>query len=89
MTPPCLAGCADFYQQAFATDPAAKDFLQGAGLDHADAATVHQLGFANRTLGTCLMSTPAGRTFRIRLQTLGVLRQTTGHEHLDGCPYSL
>ena len=80
-----LGWVADFYQQAFASDPAARQFLSSCGLDSAESATAHRLGFANRTLGTCLVANPDGKTLRTRLQTLGVVRQTTGHEHLNGC----
>ena len=31
------------------------------------------------------VETAAGRELKARLQALGVLRQTTGHEHLNGC----
>jgi len=80
-----LAWMADYYHQTFATDVAALDFLKCNACFHADAADVLRLGYANRTLGSALLTTTAGRTLKTRLQTLGVFRQDTGHEHLNGC----
>lgn len=80
-----LTWVADAYHTAFASDPAARQFLAAAGLDRAEAATVHRLGFANRTLGAALAVMPEGRALRVRLQSLGVFRADSGHEHLNGC----
>ncbi len=75
---------AGFYQRTLAGDPAARQFLHGAGLDLAEPAP-HRLGYANRTLGAALAATSAGRKLRARLQSLGVFRADSGHEHLNGC----
>ena len=54
---------------------------------HPEAVNVFRLGYANRTLGYRVppQETAAGRELKARLQALGVLRQETGHEHLNGC----
>jgi DNA primase len=75
----------DFYHAALASDPAARQLLSAAGLNLAEAVTVHRLGFSNRTLGAALAATPEGRALRVRLQSLGVFRADSGHEHLNGC----
>jgi hypothetical protein len=62
-------------------------YLQSRACFHPEAVNVFKLGFANRTLGYRIppQETAAGRELKARLQALGVLRQTTGHEHLNGC----
>jgi len=80
-----LGWVADVYHAALAFDPAARQFLAADGLDRAGAATVHRLGFANRTIGAALATLPEGRALRGRLQSLGVFRADSGHEHLNGC----
>lgn len=80
-----LGWVVDFYQRAFTADQTAQQFLQAIGPDHAEATKTHRLGFANRTLGTVLAATAEGRALRLRLQTLGVFRADSGHEHLNGC----
>ncbi|MGH8021915.1 MAG: CHC2 zinc finger domain-containing protein, partial [Opitutaceae bacterium] len=82
-----LGKVAGFYHRAFLNEPAAMKYLQGRACFHPDAVNVFKLGFANRTLGYRVppMETAAGRELKSRLQSLGVLRATTGHEHLNGC----
>ena len=81
-----LGKVADFYHRAFCNDPAAMRYLQSRACFHAEAVNLFRLGYANRTLGYRVpATTAAGRDLKARLQTLGVLRESTGHEHLNGC----
>lgn len=80
-----LGWVADFYSQALAAEPAVHPFLVDPGSDQSEASKAHRLGFANRTLGAALTTTPDGRALRVRLQALGVFRADSGHEHLNGC----
>lgn len=80
-----LSWTADFYHQALATEPTVQPFLTDSGSDESEATKAHRLGFANRTMGTALATTPEGRALRVRLQALGVFRADSGHEHLNGC----
>jgi DNA primase len=81
-----LGRVAEFYHRAFLNEPAAMKYLQSRACFHPEAATTFKLGFANRTLGYRIPDqTMPGRILKARLQTLGVLRKETGHEHLNGC----
>ena len=82
-----LGRVADFYHRTFLNEPAAMKYLQNRVCLHPEAVTAFKLGFANRTLGYRVppQETAAGRQLKARLQALGVLRPTTGHEHLNGC----
>lgn len=82
-----LGRVADYYHRTFLNDPAAMKYLQGRACFHPEAVTTFRLGYANRTLGYRVppIETAAGRDLKARLQSLGVLRPTTGHEHLNGC----
>lgn len=82
-----LGRVADFYHRTFCDEPAAMKYLSARACFHPEAVTTFRLGFANRTLGYRVppIETAAGRDLKARLQALGVLRPTTGHEHLNGC----
>jgi DNA primase catalytic core len=81
-----LGRVADFYHRTFLNEPAAIKYLQGRACFHPEAVTTFRLGFANRTLGYRVpVTTAAGAALKSRLQSLGVLRPETGHEHLNGC----
>ena len=82
-----LGRVADYYHRTFLNEPAAMKYLQARACFHPEAVTTFRLGFANRTLGYRVppMETAAGAALKVRLQCLGVLRPTTGHEHLNGC----
>ena len=81
-----LGRVADFYHRTFLNEPAAMKYLQGRACFHPEAVTTFRLGFANRTLGYRVpVTTAAGAALKSRLQSLGVLRPETGHEHLNGC----
>ncbi len=81
-----LGRVADFYHRTFLNEPAAMKYLQSRACFHPEAVNVFKLGFANRTLGYRVpVTTAAGAALKSRLQSLGVLRPETGHEHLNGC----
>ncbi|MGH8019814.1 MAG: CHC2 zinc finger domain-containing protein [Opitutaceae bacterium] len=82
-----LGTVAEFYHRTFCNEPAAMKYLQARACFHPEAVTTFRLGYANRTLGYRVppQETLAGRELKARLQTLGVLRAETGHEHLNGC----
>lgn len=74
-----------FYADTLAESPEALGFLARRRIDHPDAITQFQLGYANRTLGYRLPASNRreGAELRGRLQQLGVIRQS-GHEHFNG-----
>jgi hypothetical protein len=80
-----LAWVADFYRQALNADPVARTFLAGNGFHESAGPVAADLGYADRTLGKALMGSLEGTALRKRLCALGVFRQNTGHEHLNGC----
>ncbi len=82
-----LGRVADYYHRTFLNEPAAMKYLQARACFHPEAVKLFRLGYANRTLGYRVppIETAAGRDLKARLQRLGVLRRTTGHEHLNGC----
>ena len=82
-----LGRVADYYHRTFLNEPAAMKYLQARACFHPEAVKLFRLGYANRTLGYRVppIETAAGRDLKARLQRLGVLRPTTGHEHLNGC----
>jgi DNA primase catalytic core len=81
-----LGRVADFYHRTFLNEPAAMKYLSSRACFHPEAVTTFRLGFANRTLGYRVpVTTAAGAALKARLQSLGVLRPETGHEHLNGC----
>ena len=82
-----LGKVAEFYHRSFLNEPAAMKYLQARACLHPEAVTYFKLGYANRTLGYRVppVETAAGRELKAQLQRLGVLRASTGHEHLNGC----
>jgi DNA primase len=61
-------------------------YLAKRGLDHPDVVAHFRLGYANRSLAYQLppMQVKAGAAIRGQLQRIGILRQSSGHEHLNG-----
>ena len=75
-----------YYHETLLASPEAIAYLERRGIASRELIEVHQLGFANRTLGLRLPVTrvKAGAELRVRLQRIGVLRES-GHEHFNGC----
>lgn len=75
---------ADFYHSTFCNQPQAMAYLQKRKCFHPEAVKLFRLGYGNRTLGYRVPTTTlAGRELKLRLQRMGILRES-GHEHLSG-----
>ncbi len=75
-----------YYHETLKRNPEALAYLASRGLDNTDAIAHFKLGYANRTLGLRLPNKQRreGLAIRTRLERLGVMRETSGHEHLAG-----
>jgi DNA primase len=82
-----LAQVIGYYHERLAHNPDALAYLEKRGLGCPELATRYRIGFADRTLGLRIPegSRKAGADLRDKLKTLGVYRQKTGREHLNGC----
>lgn len=76
----------NYYHQTLNDTPDALKYLEQRGLTHPEMIAHFRLGFANRTLGLRLppKNRKAGAEMRARLETLGILRESSGHEHMNG-----
>ena len=76
----------DFYHDAFCNDAKAMKYLESRKCFHPEAIKTFKIGYANRTIGYLVPppNTKAGKSLKEQLQRVGVLRRTTGHEHLSG-----
>jgi DNA primase len=76
----------DYYHVTLKQSPEAQAYLVKRGLDHPELVDHFRLGVANRTLAYQLpsMQVKAGAAIRGQLQRIGILRQSSGHEHLNG-----
>jgi len=74
-----------FYHDTLKESPEALRYLESRGLMHPEIGHF-KLGFANRKLGLTLpeKNRKAGAELRGRLERLGILRETSGHEHMNG-----
>jgi DNA primase catalytic core len=74
------------YQGLLRLSPAGRGYLQRRGLLHEEMIQTFKLGLSERSPGLPLppRARPEGSALRDRLAAVGVLRQTTGHEHLAG-----
>jgi len=81
-----LRGVVEFYHGTLKESPEALRYLESRGLVHLEMIDRFKLGFANRKLGLTLpdKNRKAGAELRGRLTRLGVLRATSGHEHMNG-----
>jgi DNA primase catalytic core len=81
-----LRDVARFYHETLKESPEALRYLESRGLTHPEMIGRFQLGFANRKLGLTLpeRNRKAGAELRGRLERLGILRETSGHEHMNG-----
>jgi DNA primase len=80
-----LSQVVGYYHRTLCESPEALAYLRSRRIDHPEAVTTFQLGYANRTLGYRLpeRNRKEGAELRGRLQALGVLR-SSGHEHFSG-----
>ncbi|HEV2278288.1 MAG TPA: CHC2 zinc finger domain-containing protein [Acidobacteriaceae bacterium] len=81
-----LEQIAGFYHDTLKQSPEALKYLERRGLTDPEMVDRFRLGFANRTLGLRLppKNRKAGAEMRARLEKLGVLRESSGHEHMNG-----
>ena len=75
-----------YYHETLNQTPDALKYLEQRGLTHPEMIGHFRLGFANRTLGLRLppKNRKAGAEMRSRLEKLGILRESSGHEHMNG-----
>jgi len=79
----------DYYHETLknsADSPKAKQYLWHRGLQSSEMVERFRLGFSNRTLNYHLLkkNRAVGAEMRGRLETLGILKEKTGHEHFVG-----
>jgi DNA primase catalytic core len=81
-----LRDVVEFYHATLKESPEALRYLESRGLTHPEMIAHFKLGFANRKLGLTLpeKNRKAGAELRGRLERLGILRETSGHEHMNG-----
>jgi DNA primase len=77
----------DYYHETLKASPEALDYLEKRGLKSPELIEAFKLGYANRTLAYRLpaSSRQEGTEIRGRLKEIGILRESTGHEHFNGC----
>jgi DNA primase catalytic core len=95
--PSLLSGSADhqtalrqviaYYHDTLHATPEALEYLDKRGLKNAELIDTFKLGYANRTLAYRLPQSnrQEGAEIRGRLKEIGILRESTGHEHFNGC----
>ena len=81
-----LGRVAAYYRERLEVDLRGKEYLAKRGLLHPELVERFELGFADRSLGLRLPAkqVKAGEAIRNRLAELGIFRQETGREHLNG-----
>ena len=79
-----LSAVADHYAERLKVSPVAQEYLAKRGLWEPALVERFRLGYADRTLGPALGRDASSNRLRERLMSLGVLRESTGHEHLNG-----
>lgn len=82
-----LARVIDYYHQRLLDTRPAQEYLEKRGLRNPEAIKTFKLGYADRTLGLRLpqKNRKTGKALRDQLEKIGIFREETGHEHLNGC----
>ncbi|MEW8025994.1 MAG: toprim domain-containing protein [Candidatus Thiodiazotropha sp.] len=77
----------DYYHETLKASPEALAYLEKRGLKSAELIDTFKLGYANRTLAYRLPPSKRqeGAEIRGRLKAIGLLRESSGHEHFNGC----
>ncbi|ODB95151.1 DNA primase [Candidatus Thiodiazotropha endoloripes] len=77
----------DYYHETLKASPEALEYLEKRGLKNAELIDTFKLGYANRTLAYRLPPSKRqeGAEIRGRLKEIGLLRESSGHEHFNGC----
>jgi DNA primase catalytic core len=81
-----LAKVVGFYHETLRRELPAREFLERRGIKNEECIEHFKLGYANRTLTYRLppKTTTAGHEVRERMERLGILRASSGHEHFNG-----
>ena len=77
---------AGYYHDQLDIDLRGREYLGKRGLSHPELPARFLVGFADRSLGlrVPVKQVKAGEALRSKLMRLGVLREESGHEHLNG-----
>ncbi|MEW8048320.1 MAG: toprim domain-containing protein, partial [Candidatus Thiodiazotropha sp.] len=77
----------DYYHETLKASPEALEYLEKRGLKNPELIDTFKLGYANRTLAYRLPPSKRqeGAEIRGRLKEIGLLRESSGHEHFNGC----
>jgi DNA primase len=77
----------DYYHETLKASPEALEYLERRGLKSPELIETFKLGYANRTLAYRLPPSKQqeGAEIRGRLKEIGILRESSGHEHFNGC----
>ena len=77
---------ARYYHDQLDVDLRGREYLGKRGLSHPELPARFLVGFADRSLGlrVPVKQVKAGEALRGKLMRLGVLREESGHEHLNG-----
>jgi len=81
-----LARVVDYYHDTLLNESQALEYLEKRGLHDLELIHTFKLGFANRTLAYHIPqgNREDGAVIRTKLKDCGILRENTGHEHLNG-----
>ena len=82
-----LGKVVQYYQDRLQDSEDAKNYLAARGIGDPQAIAHFRIGFVDRSLGRRIPPKPikAGREMRAKLETLGIMKATTGHEQFRGC----
>jgi DNA primase len=77
----------DYYHETLKATQEALEYLEQRGLKSPELIDTFKLGYANRTLAYRLPPSKRqeGAEIRGRLKEIGLLRESSGHEHFNGC----
>jgi DNA primase catalytic core len=81
-----LARVVDYYHDTLLHEAQALEYLEKRGLHDLELIHTFKLGFANRTLAYHIPqgNREDGAAIRTKLKDCGIMRENTGHEHLNG-----
>jgi DNA primase len=76
----------DYYHRTLKETVEGLGYLEWRGLKNSEMIDHFKIGYSNRTLGLRLpeKNRQAGATIRTKLMSMGIIRETSGHEHFRG-----
>jgi len=76
----------DYYHRTLKETVEGLGYLEWRGLKNSEMIDHFKIGYSNRTLGLRLpeKNRQAGATIRTKLMKMGIIRETSGHEHFRG-----